>query len=65
MLATVPADLMTDTRLGMGAIFGNPFASYVIRRADRTIWIQTVTDTGSANWAIIDAPAAAPSNNAP
>jgi OmpA-OmpF porin, OOP family len=55
---TLPNDLKQDARLGMGAMYGNPFAAYVIRRADRTIWIQTVTDTNVGNWTIIDAPLA-------
>jgi len=55
---TLPNDLKQDARLGMGSMYGNPFAAYVIRRADRTIWIQTVTDSNVGNWTIVDAPIA-------
>jgi OmpA-OmpF porin, OOP family len=55
---TLPNDLKQDARLGMGSMYGNPFAAYVIRRADRTIWIQTVTDSNVGNWTIVDAPVA-------
>jgi len=55
---TLPDDVKQDARLGMGAMYGNPFAAYVIRRADRTIWVQTVTDSNVANWTIVDAPVA-------
>lgn len=55
---TLSKEVKEDARLGMGNMYGNPFAVYVIRRADRTIWIQTVTDTNISNWTIVDAPVA-------
>lgn len=55
---TLPKDVRQDAGLGLGNMYGNPFASYVIRRADRTIWVQTVTDTNVGNWVVVDAPVA-------
>lgn len=52
----LPEDLLQDAGMGLGDKFGNPFTSYVIRQADRNIWIQVVAGQSSASWAIIDAP---------
>lgn len=55
----LPADVLQDARLGLGDRFGSPFTTHVIRRADRSIWIQIVAGQNSASWAVIDAPLAA------
>lgn len=51
----LPRDLVQDANLGLGDKFGNPFTTYVIRRADRTLWVQIVAGQDSASWAIVDA----------
>ena len=53
----IPETIRQDMRLGMGPMYGNPFTSYVIRRADRTIWLQVVSDSHNSAWAVVEAPA--------
>ena len=53
----IPETIRQDMRLGMGPMHGNPFTSYVIRRADRTIWLQVVSDSHNSAWAVVEAPA--------
>ena len=56
VIEDLPSTLRDDMRLGMGPIFGNPITAYVIRRADRAVWIQVVSDSTDAAWTVIDAP---------
>jgi OOP family OmpA-OmpF porin len=58
MLSDLPSDVSQDASLGLGDRYGNPFTSYVIRRPDKTIWIQVVAGPREASWAVVDAEAA-------
>lgn len=53
----LPQSLRGDMSLGFGPVFGNAITTYVIRRADRTIWVHLVSDSNHATWAVIDGPA--------
>ena len=53
----IPKTSRDDMSLGIGPIYGSPVTSYVIRRSDRTIWIQMVSDTSHTAWTVVDAPA--------
>jgi hypothetical protein len=53
----IPQTLRDEMSLGIGPIYGSPITSYVIRRSDRIIWIQTVSDTSHTTWTVVDAPA--------
>lgn len=54
----LPSDVSQDASLGLGERYGNPFTTFVIRRADRTIWVQVVAGQSRASWAVVDAPSA-------
>ena len=56
VIEELPRDLRNDMRLGLGSIYGNPITSYVIRRADKTIWVQVVSDSNHASWTVVDGP---------
>lgn len=56
LIENVPETLRSDMRLGLGPVYGNPFTSYVIRRADRTVWVQVVSDSNRSTWTVVDAP---------
>ena len=52
----LPRDVTQDASLGLGDRYGNPITTYVIRRADRMVWVQVVAGQSSASWAVVDAP---------
>ena len=54
----LPSDVQQDASLGLGDKFGSPFTTFVVRRADRTLWIQVVAGQHRASWAVVDAPPA-------
>lgn len=56
VIERLPESLRQDMGLGLGPIYGNDLTSYVIRRADRVIWVQAVSDQNQTAWAIVDAP---------
>ena len=56
VIEDLPSVLREDMRLGLGPVYGNPFTSYVIRRPDRTIWVQVVSDSNRSAWTVVDAP---------
>lgn len=56
VIEDLPSTLRDDMRLGIGPVYGNPITAYVIRRPDRTVWIQVVSDSSDAAWTVIDAP---------
>lgn len=59
-IETIPETQRSEVYQGLGPIWGSPITSYVIRRADRTIWIQVVSDESISHWAVVDGPAYAP-----
>jgi len=56
LIENLPETLRNDMRLGLGPVYGNPFTSYVIRRPDRTLWVQVVSDSNRSAWTVVDAP---------
>lgn len=52
----LPQTLRSDMTLGLGALYGNAITTYVIRQADRTIWIHLLADSSQANWAVVEVP---------
>lgn len=56
MIDDLPQTLRSDMSLGIGSVYGNAVTTYVIRRADRTLWIHVVTDSSQANWAVVEVP---------
>lgn len=56
LIENLPETLRNDMRLGLGPVYGNPFTSYVIRRPDRIIWVQVVSDSNRSAWTVVDAP---------
>lgn len=56
VIENLPEPLRNDMRLGLGPVYGNPFTAYVIRRPDRTIWVQVVSDSNRSAWTVVDAP---------
>ncbi|MBB1060033.1 OmpA family protein [Lysobacter spongiae] len=39
---------------GHGDIYNNPVQTYLVRRADRNIWVHVCSDTASAGWIIVE-----------
>lgn len=52
----LPQTLRSDMSLGIGSIYGNAVTTYVIRQADRTVWIHLVNDSSQGNWAVVEVP---------
>lgn len=52
----LPETLRSDMNLGLMIIYGNPISAYVIRRPDKTIWIQAIADTSQIIWTVVEAP---------
>lgn len=54
-LAALPEDVRQDISMGWGDIYNNEMTTYVIRRADQTIWVHFSGSSSSAAWSIIKA----------
>lgn len=52
----LPQTLRSDMNLGLMIIYGNPISAYVIRRADKTIWVQAIADSSQIIWTVVEAP---------
>jgi outer membrane protein OmpA-like peptidoglycan-associated protein len=50
----LPDDIKVGMLLGLGDIYNDPAATYVIRRPDRNIWIHFVANSLFASWAIAE-----------
>lgn len=53
-LAALGDQIISDTATGMGDIYNNPVATYVIRRADRTIWVHLDAGSSSAGLTVAE-----------
>lgn len=56
MIDALPETLRSDMNLGLMTIYGNPIAAYVIRRPDKTLWIQAIPDASQVVWTVLEAP---------
>lgn len=52
----LPQSLRSDMNLGLMIIYGNPISAYVIRRPDKTIWVQAIADASQVVWTVVEAP---------
>ncbi|QYC10924.1 hypothetical protein [Brevundimonas nasdae] len=52
----LPQALRSDMNLGLMIIYGNPISAYVIRRPDKTIWVQVIADASQVIWTVVEAP---------
>lgn len=51
---TIPEDVTLDYLDGLGDIYNEQVSTYVLRRADKTIWIHVCATTASASWMIAE-----------
>ncbi|WP_327373102.1 hypothetical protein OG393_03695 [Streptomyces sp. NBC_01216] len=51
---SIPREVRVDYAEGFGDMYNNPVSTYVIRRADRLIWIHLCADSAGASWLIAE-----------
>lgn len=54
-MADLPESMREELNMGLGDVYNEPATTYVIRRADKTIWVHFSGTGSSASWSIIEA----------